>query len=643
MLEIKNCIMDAAIALMAKPFIEGLVKDLVVPKVANFYSSLKQGFMIDYVPKTEHFREYLFRSYKSYSVINTLVQNNSLMELKEIYVPLTLIPVNLGYTKNSITIDGFPMDFFDTNRHVLITDMAGMGKSTITKRMFLDVVDSKYGIPIYIELRRLGVDHDIVSEIIMQLNSLAKDVDKSLVFNLLQTGGFVFFLDGYDEIPISQLAFVTRNIQDFVSKAGDGNIYVLTSRPDNSLSCFGNFKTMRINSLTKKQSYELIRKLDSDGETSKILVEKLKKPDYQSVEEFLKNPLLVSLLFAAFNFKPSIPVKKHTFYRQVFDAFFERHDLTKGDGFMHEKKSKLAIDDFDTVMRYLGFDCQKKQKVEFEKDELLKMIRSTQDRLPRIRYQESDLLSDILKAVPLFCKDGLFYKWTHKSLQEYFAAEFIYKDAKSNQDAVLSAIYNSQNLDRYLNLLDLYFDIDFAGFQKNILTPFLKSFVKYYESCTVKLLNISQTLLDERIGLLFNKKMFVLNYKKENEGIEVLVEKYMGKDIKYGIRCIHLLSEGQLVVEDVKRQDCLIKLLSIKIPELFGKINSQVMNYENEKFEVTLSTFGEDKKQYEVLNQYIAFALYPAYLKYNAVKDYLSYIERMNANIATRDDLLSGL
>ena len=33
--------MDAAIALMAKPFIEGLVKDVVIPKVTNFYSSLK--------------------------------------------------------------------------------------------------------------------------------------------------------------------------------------------------------------------------------------------------------------------------------------------------------------------------------------------------------------------------------------------------------------------------------------------------------------------------------------------------------------------------------------------------------------------------------------------------------------------------
>lgn len=194
-----------------------------------------------------------------------------------------------------------------------------------------------------------------------------------------------------------------------------------------------------------------------------------------------------------------------------------------------------------------------------------------------------------------------------------------------------------------MNLLDLYFDIDFVGFQKNILTPFLKDFVEYYESCTIKLQNISQTLLDERIGLLFNKKMFVINYKNEDDTFEEIVEKYMGNTIKFGSRCIHLLGDGQLVVEDKKIQDCLIKLLSIKIPGLFGKINPHEINAENEKFEVTLSTFSESKKQYELLNQYIAFALYPAYLKYDAVKNYLSYIERINDNIATREDLLSGL
>ena len=117
----------------------------------------------------------------------------------------------------------------------------------------------------------------------------------------------------------------------------------------------------------------------------------------------------------------------------------------------------------------------------------------------------------------------------------------------------------------------------------------------------------------------------------------------MGKKIKYGIKCVQILADGQLVVEDTKIQDCLIKLLSIKIPELFGQINPIEINFDNEKFEVTLSTFHENEKQYELLNQYVAFALYPTYLQYNAVKKYLSYIERINNNIATRDDLLSGL
>lgn len=55
------------------------------------------------------------------------------------------------------------------------------------------------------------------------------------------------------------------------------------------------------------------------------------------INEFLKNPLLVSLLFAAFDFKQTIPLKKHIFYRQVFDAYFDSHDLSKGDSYVHEK------------------------------------------------------------------------------------------------------------------------------------------------------------------------------------------------------------------------------------------------------------------------------------------------------------------
>ena len=134
------------------------------------------------------------------------------------------------------------------------------------------------------------------------------------------------------------------------------------------------------------------------------------------IDDFLQNPLLVSLLFVAFDYKQTIPLKKHIFYRQVYDAHFDSHDLSKGDGYVHEKKSKLDIDDFDKILRFIGFECIKQQKIEFSKDELLLIIEHAKTFCVGITFNASDLFEDLLKSVPLFCQDGGYYKWVHKSL-----------------------------------------------------------------------------------------------------------------------------------------------------------------------------------------------------------------------------------
>lgn len=202
---------------------------------------------------------------------------------------------------------------------------------------------------------------------------------------LFVDGEFIFFFDGYDEISSSNKAFVTKNIQDFVAKAPN-NKYILTSRPEEELACFGEFQEFRIRELKKVESYDLLRKYDISGKTSRLLISKLKTGNYSMINEFLKNPLLVSLLFAVFDFKQTIPLKKHIFYRQVFDAYFDSHDLSKGDSYVHEKKSNLDLDDFDKVMRKIGYECLRKQKIEFEKDELLKIIDSAKSGFSNLKY-----------------------------------------------------------------------------------------------------------------------------------------------------------------------------------------------------------------------------------------------------------------
>ena len=151
---------------------------------------------------------------------------------------------------------------------------------------------------------------------------MTKDFNPQLLLEFIKTGGFVFFLDGYDEISLDERSAVTANIQDFISKASN-NIFFLTSRPEQALASFGDFQVFSINSLTKKEAYELLRRYDKQGNTSKQLIDELKTGQYEMINEFLKNPLLVSLLFAAFDYKHTIPLKKHIFYRQVYDAYFD--------------------------------------------------------------------------------------------------------------------------------------------------------------------------------------------------------------------------------------------------------------------------------------------------------------------------------
>ena len=203
----------------------------------------------------------------------------------------------------------------------------------------------------------------------------------------------------------------------------------------------------------------------------------------ENISEVLTNPLLVSLLFTAFQHKQTIPFKKHIFYRQVYDANFESHDLTKGDSYTHDKYTKLEIDDFHRVLRHIGYSCLKdNQRIEFNKDEILLLIRKAKMFCVDLNFTESDFLKDLISTVPLFSQDGIYYRWAHKSLQEYFAAQFIYLDSKEQQSKILLQIYNNSSLDKFINILDLYFDIDTKTFRSTILYQLLKSFENHLEN-----------------------------------------------------------------------------------------------------------------------------------------------------------------
>ena len=490
----------------AKTLVSAFVEKRVAPKISQWCKDLNNERLI---PKAEHFQEYLERTYNKYSIINTLALRNTRVKLKEIYVAQTLVKEEpYKDDENATKIDKLPVELIKEYKKILIKDTAGMGKSTITRRMFIDLIDNgleDVGIPIYVELNRLNRERTIIQEILEELDSLSKKFDGSLLLKLIKGGGFIFFFDGYDEISIADRIEVRKDIQTFISKAGTDNYYILTSRPEEELSSFGDFQSFRIKALTKKEAFELLGKYDKTPQKkmSDKLIKLLKSGEYSSIDEYLENPFLVSLLFAAYDYKQTIPLKKHLFYRQVYEAFFEKHDLSKGIG-AHQKRSGLDVDDFSRVLRYVGYVCLKKIGVKFDKETILNVIEDAKTYCANLNFNKSDFFKDLQTSVPFFCQDGdKDFKWVHKSLMEYFAARFIADDAKLKQDAILTDIFNSEHIEKYMNLLDLYYDIDNLGFIKNIELPLLEEYKSYHNSINYESSDIKKELIEERIGFLY--------------------------------------------------------------------------------------------------------------------------------------------
>lgn len=639
-----------AMVLFVKPLVETFVKNYVAPALANVFKNIKGECQKDLIKSSEAFEAYYEHSYERYSIINTLAFKERVKKPKDIYIPLSLCLSENSRDKKGIQINAYPKELLDKYQRVLITDTAGMGKSTLMKRMFLDVIDNKHGIPFFVELRRISSTNDILNEISVQLGGLDNKFDSDLLTRLFREGGNIFFFDGYDEIPSQQKSFVTSNIQEFVSKVPD-NKFILTSRPEEELAGLGNFQEFRIKELKKEESYELLRKYDNQGNISKLLINKLKSGNYTMISDFLKNPLLVTLLFVAFDYKQTIPLKKHIFYRQVFDAYFDSHDLSKGDGYVHEKKSKLDIDDFDKVMRRIGFECLRRQQIEFTKDELLNIVDTARANFPSLSFTSMGLLSDLLKAVPLFCQDGVYYKWVHKSLQEYFAAEFIYKDSKSNQDAILSKLYNSKKIDSYINLLDLYFDIDPNVFQKNIVKPFLEAFVDYYEQNYISGSSLPYEEVCWRLTMTFGNRIVAgrieMGDDKPSSYFDDIYNICHEKIGEFPTSST-IMRTGSFAARVRNNHYRVMLLLERRIPKIFSKIEWKAKKgslvLSKKAYEIKgMENFAKSKGLFVKLNMLLSSRSDNFYIDVNTAKGYLQSINLMIEQSCNSNDLLSGL
>ncbi|WP_269792269.1 NACHT domain-containing protein [Stenotrophomonas sp. Iso1] len=387
--------------------------------------------------------------------------------LESVYEPLELIS---DQSESSIRISGYPYQLFDAGRCILVVDYAGMGKSTITKYIFRCALKELQKIPILIELRRVKDDESLLDLICFDFVGDVRGSVRDELILAMEEGNFVIFLDGYDELSPSVRQRVSEEISRLSAEFQYCN-FVLTSRPDPALTSFAGYLRYDIADLSRDEAFSLLRRYDDGRGVAENLISKISS--MPAVDEFLRIPLLVTLLYKAFDYKAVVPIKKNIFYRQVFDALYQDHDLSKEGAFERRKRSNLDIEEFHRFMRSLGFMSFRKGVIQYSQEEFSLLV-DLALKQTGLKTDAAGLRSDLVSAVPLFVRESNEYRWSHKSFQDYFSAQFIYFDSGSDRDELIKRMFFGQNVQRYSSLLSLLFEIDHGLVSDMCILPFVE-------------------------------------------------------------------------------------------------------------------------------------------------------------------------
>lgn len=546
--------------------------------------------------------KYLKRVYEKSVRMNTIVFRGIEKYLWDLYIPLTLIPDD--QTKERYVINDECLNSIRDQNKMLIVDTAGMGKSTIVKFLIMQILVENEKIPILVELRR--VKENIMDYLLKEFESFEYKLDKEELIEMLSNGNFIIFFDGYDEVGNERKGDVLEQIQEFILKA-NGNQFIITSREETDLSALADFTRFSIKPLSAGEAFELIKLYDGGGELSEKLINRIKNDEQlKMLSEFLNNAMLTSLLYKTFQYKEEIAYKKLDFYSQVYEALFNDHDKTKGGAYVHEKLCLLDSTDFERLLRYIAFFSLQADIVEYEnKSHLISIIQTAIDSMSWIDASAEKVLNDLTHSVPFLQRDGVSYKWVHKSFMEYFAAGFICYESQK-VEKLFTQMVTSPNIDSYMNVLDFCFEIKPEIARKVIVLPFLDKYIKYHDSVYLNsgFQSYDQDIIESMKFLTFisDFKIFLFESPEIAENIfeEKETKSRLFSDLeKKRINVISYKGNSRTIIATLFKQEKKVyELLRIKNIDIFERAkvnhnrnNNKELDYkdnEQGKFEVSI-------------------------------------------------------
>lgn len=530
----------------------GTIKDLITTFVGDKLTDILKSGTNKIADEISHVAnnkilEYLCTEYERNNYTKTILHRTEPVSIDTFYQPLFLRTDSMRWNINHVLDKTTRINteniktLFSDNNCITIIGTAGSGKSTLVKYLFVNTIKTEYKIPLKIELRYLnkysGNLIHYVKEEVVKLSGIANS--DAIIEKLLDSGRFVVFFDGYDEISSGKKEEITKDICTITKKYRD-NKYILTSRPFVNVEMLEKFRNYHVCDLSLDEIQSFVRKQfnETEQELATKIIETINNEDVKIYSSFLSNPLLLSMFIITYQTDTNVPQKKSEYYRQVFDTLYSAHDTTSKLGFSRERKCGLLKEQIVDVLKRFSFKSYFNNSFTFSLGYLENQLQNIKKDIG-LSFSNEDFVYDMEVSIGILTQEGLDITYPHRSLQEYFAALFVTTLSYDNKAKIYDHLFNKlwsffeeQFIhDDNVNFFSLLKEMDNEMFQKKLSIPIIEkisSKVPYLKD-TTEIINYFVAI--KTISFFFDTKMNSA-FNKENDNYNKIFNEYVEKTNK---------------------------------------------------------------------------------------------------------------